>query len=55
MRFIYIIKELARRKARTITNVLAVVVLVAILVVLTSVMNAYSTAIYIPFKNVGPT
>ena len=53
MRFIYLVKELARRKSRTITNVLAVVVLVAILVVLTSVMNAYSNAIYLPFKNVG--
>ncbi len=53
MHFTYLIKELARRKSRTVTNILAVVVLVAILVVLTSVMNAYSTAIYLPFKNVG--
>ena len=53
MRIIYPIKELARRKGRTITNVLAVAVLVGILVVLTSVMNAYATAIYLPFENVG--
>jgi putative ABC transport system permease protein len=51
--FNYLIKELARKKVRTITNIIAVVVLVAILVVLTSVMNAYSTAIYTPFKSVG--
>jgi putative ABC transport system permease protein len=53
MHFTYLIKELARRKGRTITNVLGVTVLVAILVILTSVINAYSTAIYMPFKNVG--
>jgi putative ABC transport system permease protein len=53
MHFTYLIKELARRKGRTITNILAVTVLVAILVVLTSVMNGYTAAIYLPFKNVG--
>lgn len=53
MHFTYLIKELARRKGRTTTNVLAVAVLVGILVILTSVMNAYVTAIYLPFKNVG--
>lgn len=53
MHFTYLIKELARRKGRTITNVLAVTVLVSILVILTSVMNAYAAAIYLPFKNVG--
>jgi putative ABC transport system permease protein len=53
MFFTYLFKELARRKGRTITNVLAVAVLVGILVVLTSVMNAYSAAIYLPFQNVG--
>lgn len=53
MHFNYLRKELARRKGRTITNVLAVAVLVGILIVLTSVMNAYSAAIYLPFKNVG--
>ena len=53
MHFAYLIKEIARRKGRTATNVLAVAVLVAILVVLTSVMNAYGAAIYLPFKNIG--
>ncbi len=53
MDFTYLIKELARRKSRTITNLLAVAVLVSILVILTSVMNAYTTAIYLPFKNAG--
>lgn len=53
MQLTYLIKELARRRTRSITNVLAVAVLVAILVVLTSVMNAYTAAIYLPFQNIG--
>jgi putative ABC transport system permease protein len=50
---LYLIKELTRRKGRTTTNLLVVAVLVAIFVVLTSVMNAYSQAIYLPFQGVG--
>ena len=50
---LYLIKELTRRKGRTSTNLLVVAVLVAIFVVLTSVMNAYSEAIYLPFQGVG--
>jgi len=50
--FSYLAKELIRRKGRTITNLLAVAILVAIFVVLTSVMSAYSEAIYSPFKNI---
>lgn len=53
MRFTYLVKELTRRKTRAFTNILAVAILIAILIVLTSLMNAYSTAIYLPFKNVG--
>jgi len=51
--FSYLAKELIRRKGRTITNLLAVAILVAIFVILTSVMSAYSEAIYLPFKNIG--
>jgi putative ABC transport system permease protein len=50
---LYLVKELTRRKGRTTTNLLVVAVLVAIFVVLTSVMNAYSEAVYLPFQGVG--
>jgi putative ABC transport system permease protein len=50
---LYLIKELIRRKGRTTTNLLAVAVLVAIFVILTSVMNAYSEAIYLPFRSIS--
>lgn len=49
----YLFKELTRRKGRTITNLIAVAVLATILIVLTSVVNAYTTAIYLPFQNMG--
>jgi len=49
----YLFKELTRRKGRSLTNILAVAVLVAIFVVLTSIMNAYADAIYLPFKDIG--
>jgi putative ABC transport system permease protein len=50
---LYLLKEFTRRKGRTLTNLLVVAVLVAIFVVLTSVTNAYSQAIYLPFQDVG--
>jgi putative ABC transport system permease protein len=50
---LYLLREFTRRKGRTLTNLLVVAVLVAIFVVLTSVTNAYSQAIYLPFQNVG--
>jgi putative ABC transport system permease protein len=53
MNLSYLFKELIKRKSRTITNLLAVAILVAIFVVLTSVMNTYAEAVYLPFKNVG--
>ena len=53
MNFSYLVKELTRRKGRTLTNLLAVAILVSIFVILTSVMNTYSEAIYLPFKNIG--
>ena len=49
----YLIRELTRRKARLFTNLLAVAILVAIFVVLTSIMNAYTDAVYLPFKDIG--
>jgi putative ABC transport system permease protein len=50
---LYLLKEFTRRKGRTLTNLLVVAFLVAIFVVLTSITNAYSQAIYLPFQNVG--
>jgi putative ABC transport system permease protein len=50
---LYLLKELTRRKGRTITNLLVLAALVAVFVVLTSVMNSYSQAIYLPFQSVG--
>ncbi|MBI2908012.1 MAG: ABC transporter permease [Chloroflexi bacterium] len=52
MYYMYPVKELGRRKGRTVTFVVAVAALVAILVVLTTVMDAYSAAIYQPFQSV---
>lgn len=50
---LYLLKEFTRRKDRTITNLLVLAALVAIFVVLTSVINSYSQAIYLPFQSVG--
>jgi putative ABC transport system permease protein len=49
----YLTRELTRRKGRLFTNLLAVAILVAIFIVMTSVMNAYSDAVYLPFKDIG--
>jgi ABC-type antimicrobial peptide transport system permease subunit len=48
----YIFKEVFRRKSRTLTNVLTVAVIIAMLISVTSIMNAYTAAIYLPFKDV---
>jgi len=53
LNFSYLVKELTMRRGRTLTNLLAVAILVSIFVILTSVMNTYSEAIYLPFKNIG--
>ncbi len=53
MYFNYVVKEVVRRKARATTNVLAVAVLVAMPVILGALVTGYTTAIYLPFKNVG--
>lgn len=49
----YIFKEMFRRKSRTLTNVLTVAVIIAMLLSVTAIMNAYTSAIYLPFKDVG--
>jgi putative ABC transport system permease protein len=49
----YLVRELTRRKGRLFTNLLAVAILVAIFIVMTSVMNAYAAAVYLPFKDIG--
>jgi ABC-type lipoprotein release transport system permease subunit len=49
----YAFKELSRRKARTTTAVLTIAVIVIMLVVSTTVLDAYSSAMYLPFKNIG--
>ena len=50
---LYLLKELTHRKGRTLTNLLVLAALVAIFVVLASVINSYSEAIYLPFQSVG--
>jgi putative ABC transport system permease protein len=49
----YVFKELVKRKGRSITNLLAVTVLVALPIILTSIINGYTTAVYLPFQDVG--
>jgi putative ABC transport system permease protein len=49
----YIFKEVSRRKSRTVTNVLTVAVIIAMLISITSIMSAYTSAIYLPFKDVN--
>jgi putative ABC transport system permease protein len=48
----YIFKEVFRRKSRTLTNVLTIAVIIAMLISVTTIMNAYTSAIYLPFKDV---
>jgi len=48
----YVLKELARRKLRTGTNVLTIAVVTSMLILTSTLMAAYSTAIYLPFENV---
>ncbi|MDD1748567.1 MAG: ABC transporter permease [Methanothrix sp.] len=48
----YIFKEVFRRKSRTLTNVLTVAVIIAMLLSVTAIMSAYTSAIYLPFKDV---
>jgi ABC-type antimicrobial peptide transport system permease subunit len=50
---LYVFKELSRRKARTTTNVLTVATIVALLLSANSILAAYSSAIYLPFRNTG--
>lgn len=48
----YIFKEVFRRKSRTLTNVLTIAVIIAMLISVTAIMSAYTSAIYLPFKDV---
>jgi ABC-type lipoprotein release transport system permease subunit len=49
----YVFKELSRRKTRTTTNVLTIATIVALLLLANSILAAYSSAIYLPFRNTG--
>jgi len=53
MYLLYVLKELGRRKLRTGTNVLTIAVITAMLILTSTIMAAYSAAIYLPFENVG--
>jgi len=48
----YIFKEVFRRKSRTLTNVLTIAVIITMLISVTAIMSAYTSAIYLPFKDV---
>jgi putative ABC transport system permease protein len=48
----YIFKEVFRRKSKTLTNVLTIAVIITMLISVTAIMSAYTSAIYLPFKNV---
>ena len=49
----YVVKELTRRRSKTTTVVLTVAVIIVMVITSTTVMNAYSSAIYLPFKSSG--
>ena len=49
----YVFKELSRRKTRTTTNFLTIATIVALLLLANSILAAYSSAIYLPFRNTG--
>ena len=53
MYFRYVLSEVFRRRSRTVEIVLTVAVLVSLLISVTAVMDAYSAAVYAPFRNVG--
>jgi len=48
----YIFKEVFRRKSRTLTNVLTIAVIITMLISVTAIMSAYTSAIFLPFKDV---
>jgi len=49
----YTFKELTRRRTRTATHIIIVAVVAIILITITTIMNAYSSAIYLPFTSSG--
>jgi len=48
----YIFKEVFRRKSRALTNILTIATIIAMLISVTAVMDAYTSAIYLPFKDI---
>jgi lipoprotein-releasing system permease protein len=53
MYFPFVLKELSKRKSRTLTNILTIVTVVIILLLVSGIMNAYGTAIYQPFDSIN--
>jgi len=53
MYFTYVIKELIRRKSKTTTIILTITIITTMLFLFSGVMNAYSSGIYQPFKNIN--
>ena len=53
MYFPFVLKELSKRKSRTLTNILTIVTVVIILLLVSGIMNAYSTAVYQPFESIN--
>jgi len=53
MYFKYVVKELIRRKSKTTTIILTIAIITTMLFLFSGVMNAYSSGIYQPFKNIG--
>ena len=49
----YIFKELIKRKSKTTTIILTIAIITTMLFLFSGVMNAYSSGIYQPFKNIG--
>jgi len=49
----YIFKELIKRKSKTTTIILTIAIITTMLFLFSGLMNAYSSGIYQPFKNIG--
>lgn len=53
MYFSYIFKELFGRRSRTILNITTIAIMILILILITSLMNAYSSAAHSSFKGIN--
>jgi len=49
----YLWQEIVRRKSRTAEIIVTVAVLVGLVISVSAILDAYSTAVYAPFQNVG--